>query len=38
MFEKILKFYKMGLYSAEQVKAFADKGIITQEQYEEIVG
>ena len=38
MFEKIKKFYTMHLYTSEQVKAFADKGIITQEQYTEIVG
>jgi len=38
MFEKIKKFYDMGLYTKEQVKKFADKGIITEEQYRAIVG
>lgn len=38
MFEKIKKFYDMGLYSAEQVFMFYEKGIITAEQYEEIIG
>lgn len=38
MYEKIKKFYKMGLYSAEVVKKFADRGIISIEQYKEIVG
>lgn len=37
MFEKIKKFYDMGLYSAEQVRKFCEKGVITKEQYEEIV-
>lgn len=38
MYEKIKKFYDMGLYSAEQVFMFYEKGIITAEQYEEIIG
>lgn len=38
MFEKIKKFYDMGLYTAAQVHKFVDKGILTQEQYAEIVG
>lgn len=38
MFEKIKKFYDMGLYSKEQVAAFVAKGKITPEQYKEITG
>ena len=36
MFEKIKKFYDMGLYTAEQVHNFALKGVITEKQYKEI--
>lgn len=38
MFEKIKHFYELGLYTAEMVHAFAARGIITEEQYSEIVG
>lgn len=38
MFEKIKKFYDMGLYTAEQVYKFVIKGVITEEEYEKIVG
>lgn len=38
MYNKIKKFYDLGLYTAEQVHKFVDKGIITEEQYAEIVG
>lgn len=38
MFEKIKRFYNLGIYTAEIVKKFADKGVISQEQYKEIVG
>ena len=38
MFDKIKKFYEMGLYTKEQVHKFVDKGIITEEQYRAIVG
>lgn len=38
MFEKIKRFYNEGLYNAEQVHKFAEKGVITEEQYREIVG
>ena len=37
MFEKIKKFYRMHLYTKEQVHQFVDKGIITEEEYVEIV-
>ena len=38
MFEKIKKFYDMGLYTEEQVYKFVEKGIITEEQYRLIIG
>lgn len=38
MFEKIKKFYKMGLYTEAQVYKFVEKGVITEEQYRLIVG
>lgn len=38
MFEKIKRFYDLGLYSKEQVHKFVEKGIITEEQYDIIVG
>ena len=38
MFEKIKRFYDLGIYTSAIVKKFADKGVITQEQYREIVG
>lgn len=38
MYEKIKKFYNEGLYSKAQVHKFVEKGIITEEQYIEIVG
>ena len=38
MFEKIKRFYELGLYKQEQVYQFYAKGVITEEQYKEIVG
>lgn len=38
MFEKILKFFKMGLYTKKQIRQFCEKGVITPEQYKEITG
>lgn len=38
MFEKIKRFYDMGLYNKAQVALFVKKGVITPSQYEEIVG
>lgn len=38
MFAKIKRFYKLGLYSKEQVAQFVIKGVITPEQYELITG
>ena len=37
MYEKIKRFYILGLYTAVQVYKFTEKGIITVEQYNEIV-
>lgn len=36
MFEKINKFYIMGLYTKEQVYKFLEKGIITKAEYDNI--
>ena len=38
MYEKIKRFYDLNIYSAEIVKKFADKGVISQEQFREIIG
>ena len=38
MYEKIKKIYNLGLYTKEQVHKFVEKGVITEEQYIEIVG
>ena len=38
MLEKIKLFYKKHLYTKEQVHKFLEKGIITEEEYNEIVG
>lgn len=38
MYKKVKRLYDLGLYTAEQVKDFADRGKITPEQYEEITG
>ena len=37
MFEKIKKFYVMGLYTKEQVHKFLEKGIITEAEYDNII-
>lgn len=37
MFEKIKRFYEMKLYTKEIVHNFVDKGVITEEQYLNIV-
>ena len=38
MYEKIKRFYDLGLYTKEQVYKFYEKGIITLEEYKIIVG
>lgn len=37
MFEKIKRFYDLGLWTEEMVKNAVDKGVITEEQCNEIV-
>lgn len=37
MFEKIKHFYEKGLWTAEQVHQAVEKGLITEEEYKEIV-
>ena len=37
MFEKIKKWYYMGLWSAAQVQKAAEKGVITEQQAAEIL-
>lgn len=37
MFEKIKKWYRQGLWTAEMVTKAADKGVITREQANEII-
>lgn len=38
MYEKVKRFYDMGLYSKAAVAAFVVKGRLTKEQYKEITG
>lgn len=38
MFEKVRKFYNLGIYKDEQVAAFVEEGKLTAEQREEITG
>lgn len=38
MYEKIKRWYKQGLWTAAMVQAATDKGVITQEQADEIIG
>lgn len=38
MFEKIKRFYNLGLYSKIQVHKFVEKGIIGEEEYKAITG
>ena len=38
MKEKIAKWYKQGLWTADMVQAAVSKGIITAEDYKEITG
>lgn len=37
MYEKIKKWYSMGLWDAEMVRHAWDKGVITEEEYKSIV-
>lgn len=38
MKERIEKWYKQGLWTVDMVKNAVAKGIITKEQYEELIG
>ena len=38
MFDKLMKFFKLKLYTKKQIADFVRKGVITPEQYEQIVG
>lgn len=38
MYDKIKRFYDRGLYTAEQVYQFVVKGVITEQEYNAIVG
>lgn len=38
MFTKIKMFYDKGLWTAEQVREAVVKGLITEDEYKEIVG
>lgn len=38
MFEKLMKFFRLKLYTKKQIADFVRKGVITPEQYEEITG
>jgi len=38
VFNKIKKYYDMGIYTDAQVRVFVAKGVITPEQYTEITG
>ena len=37
MFEKLNKFFHIGLYTKAQLRKFVDKGVITEEQYQQII-
>ncbi len=38
LFEKVKKYYDLGIYKKSHVAAFVAKGKLTPEQYAEIVG
>ena len=38
MYDKVKKFYDMGLYNETRVYEFVKKGKLTEEEYKEIVG
>ena len=37
MLEKIIRFFRLGLYTESQLHRFVDKGVITEEQYQQII-
>lgn len=38
MFDKIKRYYDSGLWSEERVRNVVNKGVITEEEFEKIVG
>ena len=38
MFERIKKWYSMGLWTENMVRNAVDKSVITEEQYNEVLG
>ena len=38
MYEKIKKWYEQGLWAEEMVKQAVEKGVITQDEYDELIG
>ena len=38
MFDKIKKFYDLGLWTEAMVRNAVDKGVITEAEYQQIVG
>lgn len=37
MFEKLNRFFRIGLYTTAQLHKFVERGVITEEQYQQIV-
>lgn len=37
MLEKIIRFFRLGLYTEAQLHKFVDKGVITEAQYQQII-
>ena len=37
MLEKIIRFFRLGLYTEAQLHKFVDKGVITEGQYQQII-
>lgn len=38
MYEKIKKYYELGMWNEQKVRNAVDKGVITAEQFKEITG
>ena len=37
MLEKLIRFFRAGLYTKDQLHKFVDKGVITEGQYQQII-
>ena len=37
MIEKLIRFFRLGLYTEAQLHKFVDKGVITEGQYQQII-